>query len=160
MHRPLALLAATLLFAAPAAGQIRHHDAGAAMVQSLAAAMDANSDGAISLEELTETSALIFEKIDADSSGSLTFEEMTDWEFGLAEMAEFRGRGQAYDAAMGVVFDMFDRDNSGQVDGTEHSEAITRAAQYADTDNDGAMSFDEFYSNFIVNVALRNAMIE
>lgn len=135
-------------------------DAARAMVEEWAGVLDANGDRRIDGGEMAEGLSRVFPSVDADSSGSVSQAEFRDWEFGLAEMAAFRDRAQAYDAAMGVVFDLYDRDDDGALTMEEYREAIDRSMAYADFDEDGAMSYDEFRRGFIINVALRHAMVE
>jgi Ca2+-binding EF-hand superfamily protein len=166
MTRPLAALLclglATPLCAQEAGGPPPASltvDAARAQVEESAMLIDTNGDALIDRSEIDAASVAYFASIDVDGSGTLTRGEFLGWEFGLADMAAFRGRSQGYEAAMGMVFDFFDRDGDRLVAREELEVAIARAHLYADTNDDQALTFDEFRSNFIINVALRNAMV-
>ncbi|MFO6464026.1 EF-hand domain-containing protein [Jannaschia sp. KMU-145] len=163
MIRPAALLLAALAATSalaqetvPASATV---DAARAQIEALAAEMDVDGDARITLDELQAAAGQIFPSIDADASDGLTRAEFLGWEFGLAEMAAFRGRTQGYEAAMGMVFDLFDRDGSQGIDAAEFEAAMVESHAYADLDGDAALSAAEFRSNFVVNVALRNALV-
>ncbi len=73
-------------------------------------------------------------------------------------MAAHRDRAQAYHAAFGLVFDLFDRSGDARLDLAEYRTALDRSLDFADRDGDGAMTHDEFMRGFVPNVALRHAM--
>lgn len=134
-------------------------DAGRAAVEAFAARLDADGDRAIDRGELAAGAALAFPSIDKDGSGTVDAREWRDWEFGLGEMAAFRGRAQAYDAAMGIVFDLLDRDGDGALTAVEYRESMAAAHASADRNGDGRLGLGAFYQGFLVNVALRHAMV-
>ncbi|MEM7490041.1 MAG: EF-hand domain-containing protein [Pseudomonadota bacterium] len=135
-------------------------DAGRSQVEDFARALDADGDMSISAEELRTATMEIFPSADTDGSGAVDRAEFVGWKYGLADMAAFRGRDQGFDAAMGVVFDLFDRNDDGGLDPAEMEEGMMRSLAYADTDGDGAMALEEFYRDFLITVALRNGMVE
>ena len=130
------------------------------VLEAVAAALDADDDRIIAPAELAPAAASVFVSMDADRDGRLVLAEMLGWRDGLGEMAAFRGRSQAYEATLGLVFDMFDEDGDGAVDAPEHARAIRKAARLADADRDGELSMEEYRTRFMLNVALRNAMVE
>ena len=134
-------------------------DAARAAIETAAAEMDADGDGRITAAELQDGHAALFTSVDADASGEILRDELIGWEFGLGEMAAFRDRAQGFEAAMGMVFDLFDRDGDHGITAQEIAEGLVQAHAFADRDGDGALSYAEYRSNFVVNVALRNAMV-
>ena len=151
---------AAVLITMPAVAQDRptDHDAARALAEQFAATIDADADGDITVAEMTAFGDAVFASVDVDGSGTLSMEETRDWEFGMAEMAEFRGGSQGYDVAVAMVHDIIDRDDDGMVDPAEHRDAILRSRTYADTNEDGRLDEEEFLRGFIYNIAMRNAM--
>lgn len=133
-------------------------DNGLAQAESIAATMDADGDGGITAEEALSFAGPVFASIDADSSGGVSRAEMREWEFGMADLAAFRGRTQAYETAIAITFDAFDADRDGSIDEAEHSAGVARSVAQADADGDGAMSRAEFLDRFVYSVAMRNAL--
>lgn len=166
MTRTILALAATAFLATPALAQTLPADIsltvdpGRASIDAFAVAMDANNDGRISPVEMDSAARAVFASMDVDGDGALTEGEMTGWEHGMAHLAAFRGRSQAYDAAMGMVFEMLDRDMSGTVDAAEHARGMRAAWALADRDGDGVMSHAEFRDGFVVTAALRRGLAD
>ncbi|MBM2576351.1 EF-hand domain-containing protein [Jannaschia sp. Os4] len=159
----LRFLASTLLLAAaPASGQetdaAASVDAARAAVEAQALDLDADGDGLIGRAEVAAAVAASFPTFDADGSGDIDPREWEEWPFGFYDMALHRDRAQAYHAAFGLVFDLFDRSGDGRLDEAEFAGAMDRALDFADRDGDGAMSHEEFLRGFVPNVALRHAM--
>lgn len=160
----LALPLAMALLSVPAMAETLSADvsmtvnSGRAAVDAFAVAIDANRDGRISPVEMDTAGRAIFASMDVDGDGLLTRGEMTGWEHGAARLAEFRGRTEAYDAAIGMVFDLFDRDHSGGVDAAEHAKAMRDGWALADRDGDGVMSLNEFREGFVVTAAMRTGL--
>ncbi|MEM8850591.1 MAG: hypothetical protein AAGE03_11220 [Pseudomonadota bacterium] len=155
-------LAVLPLLVSPALAQTvpAEPDAARALMQSFAGTMDADQDGEISSAELVDFSDQVFQSLDTDGSGGIAAEELIEWEFGVADMAAFRGREQAYATAITFVHDLFDTDNDEAISPTEHREGILRSRDYADVDRDGRLVTAEFLRNFIYSMAIRSALIE
>ena len=161
--RHLAPALALIAFAAPSTAQTAAGlpaDAARSTIESFAREFDVDGDGRIARAELAGGVRTVFPSVDADGSGAVDRREFLEWEFGFADMARFRSREQAYEAAMGLVFELYDRDGSGAVDEGEYATAMDASLDYADVDEDGALTYDEFFRGFLINVALRNAMVE
>ncbi|MEM7643547.1 MAG: hypothetical protein AAF366_13605 [Pseudomonadota bacterium] len=135
-------------------------DAARALMQSFAVTMDADQDGEISAAEMVDFSDQVFESLDTDGSGGITAGELIGWEFGMADMAAFRAREQAYETIITFVHDLFDTDNDEAISAAEHREGILRSRDYADLDRDGRLVTAEFLRNFIYSMAIRSALSE
>jgi hypothetical protein len=61
---------------------------GGGMMRIMLAVMDADGDGALSLEEVQEAHARIFNHVDADDDGRVTLEEMQAFFHGTAPAAD------------------------------------------------------------------------
>lgn len=133
-------------------------DAAAAAIDAFALAIDTDRDGRLSPLETAAANRLVFASIDADGDGGLTALEMTSWPQGFRELAAFRNRTQAYDAAFGVLLDLLDRDRDGRIDADEHARGMAVAARLADVDGDGALSMAEFRRDFLVTSVLRRGL--
>lgn len=162
--RPTPVLSVLALLAAPAWAQstdlvAASVDAARAEIERTAAAADADADGRITPAEMRAVASALFPSIDADGSGAILRDEFLGWEFGLQDMAAFRDRAQGYEAAMGMAFDLFDRDGDHGIDAAELERGMDAASAYADRNGDGAMDRAEFRQNFVINVALRNALV-
>lgn len=144
---------------AETSGQVRP-DLGLAHAESIAAQMDADRDGLITAPEAEAVSGRVFASMDADASGDITRAEMRGWEFGMADLAAFRNRSQAYDTAIGIAFDVLDDDRDGRVTAAEHAAGIARSIAVSDADGDGGVSRTEFLQRFVYSVAMRNALQE
>ncbi|QPH54812.1 EF-hand domain-containing protein [Pontivivens ytuae] len=162
MKRPaFAALALSALLLNPALAQtLPQHDAGRAMGENFAQRIDADTDGIIGEGELLSFGEGVFASIDTDGDGTVSLAEMRDWRYGMADLAEFRERTQAYETSIAVLFDMFDRNNDGSVSVAEHEHALRMSSRYADLDEDGVLSWDEYLEGFIFNIAMRNALTE
>lgn len=135
-------------------------DAGLALAEAVATEVDVNGNGSAELREVLDYSREAFVAVDADGSGDVTFAEFETDIFGFRDLAEFRGRLQAYQTANRIAFDLFDRDNSGAVSLEEHELALANSVFYADLDGDSVLSRDEFLNGFIYFVVLRNGLVE
>ncbi len=158
---PTAALLAALAAAGPVLAQTdarARPDTGIARAESIAAEMDVDRDGKIALDEADAFAQRIFTSMDVDASGDLTLSEMRGWEFGMADIAAFRDRTQAYDTAIGIAFDVLDDDRDGRVTAAEHSDGIARSIAASDADGDGGVSRTEFLQRFVYSVAMRNAL--
>lgn len=135
-------------------------DAGLALAEAVATEVDANGNGSAELREVLDYSREAFVAVDADNSGDVSFTEFETDIFGFRDLAEFRGRLQAYQTANRIAFDLFDRDNSGAVSLEEHELAVANSVFYADLDGDSKLSREEFLNGFIYFVVLRNGLVE
>lgn len=151
------LAAAPLLAPVDASATV---DPGRAAIDAFAIAADANRDGRLSMVELESAGRVVFASMDVDADGAVTEAEMTGWRYGLADLAAFRGRAQAHDTAMGLVFDMMDRDRSGFVEAGEHRDGLARGWRNGDRDGDGRLSMAEFRDGFFITAALRRALTQ
>ncbi|QFU08351.1 EF hand [Rhodobacteraceae bacterium THAF1] len=147
-----------LVIGAPAVVAQPIADAARAQAELIAGAVDTDNDQHISLEEMTLFGDTVFTLIDADSDSQITRDEQEAFQLGMVEIADFRGRRQAYDTAQAIVFDIFDRDRDGVIARAEHDEGFVRAHAFADTDGDGTLTINEYLRGFIFNIAMRNAM--
>ncbi|MCK0167486.1 hypothetical protein MWU52_08000 [Jannaschia sp. S6380] len=158
-----AILAALPMQAAAASPGIeawRLVDASQAIIEDMGHQIDADHDGMISADEMDRAAREVFAAIDTDLDGVLTRGELFGWKVGMAEIAAFRGREQAYAATMNLVFDLLDRDGSNGLDAEEHAGGLVAARAMADRDGDGTMSLAEFRDAFLVSTAFRRALVE
>jgi len=115
-------------------------DAARSTVQANAREIDINDDGLISRQELLAAAAQAFPLYDADQSEDIDVNEFRESLFGFADMARVRDRQQAFDAAFGLVFDLFDREGDRRLSQQDLLDAVDRAFSYADHDSDNALS--------------------
>lgn len=135
-------------------------DAAVAQAEIIGQQMDANNDGVITQDEMHDFGGRLYDAMDADGSGQVALSEMSGWQFGMAEIAEFRGRATNYETAVAIVFDIFDRDNDQKMSRAEHLAAMNGALNLADLDDDGVLTMREYQDGFIFNIAVRNALEE
>lgn len=140
-------------------GNLRN-DPGRAIAEAIAAQVDADSDGFIDLAELDAAAEEAMAAIDRNDDGRMTRGELMSWQMGMAELAAFRDRAASYETVMAFVFDIFDRDNDSIVSPEEHRAAVLRSYDYADLDEDGRLTIEEYLGGFIFNVAMRSATVE
>ncbi|MFQ6549070.1 hypothetical protein AADZ90_014030 [Aestuariibius sp. 2305UL40-4] len=133
-------------------------DPGRAIAELFATQMDADRDGVLEDGEVIAFSEAVFSSMDIDGSGGLTFEEMRDWEHGMADLATFRHREEAFDASIGMAFALFDRDRDGLISPAEYKAGVRIAAGLADGDKNGTLTVNEYLDGFIFNVAMRTAL--
>ena len=160
MFRPALLASAVAaLLAVPAAADplAPTHDSARAMGEAFVMALDADRSGTVEAGELSAFAGAAFAAIDTDASGAVTRAEMLGWEDGPRAEAAFVGRAQGFDAAMGTVFDLFDRDGDGRLTRQEHETGVVKAAAFADLDGDGVLTTREFREGHVLEVAMRNA---
>ncbi len=150
------ILAAVAITVAPVA--LAERDQGRAMAELFAAQIDVDHDGTLEESEVLAFSDAVFASMDIDGSGGLTFEEMRDWEHGMADLAAFRHREDAFDASIGMAFALFDRDRDGLISPSEYEAGVRVAAGLADGDEDGNLTVNEYLDGFIFNIAMRTAL--
>lgn len=119
---------------------------------------DLNSNGTVSRDEMMEQGDNIFVSMDSDDDGNLSFDEFFGWDFGFKNLAEEKGREQAYETALKMVFNIWDRDANGFVTSIEQRAGVARDFVRNDLDGDYALSRPEFLGGFLINVALRTAL--
>lgn len=146
----IAMLSSTIALA--------ERDQGRAIAEQFAAQIDADHDGTLEEDEVLAFSKAVFASMDVDGSGGLTFEEMRDWEHGMADLAAFRHREEAFDASIGMAFALFDRDRDGLISPGEYETGVRVAAGLADGDQDGNLTVNEYLDGFIFNIAMRTAL--
>ncbi len=155
-----AILSLALAAAWPALAQTvpSEPDAARALAQNFAVSMDADRDGEISAAEMVAFSDQVFVSLDADGSGDVSVSELQTWEFGMGDIAAFRGREQAYMAVIALVHDIMDADKDGVVSAEEHREGILVSRDRSDVNRDGRLETEEFLRNFIYSMAMRSAL--
>ncbi|MEM1266002.1 MAG: hypothetical protein AAGI50_08310 [Pseudomonadota bacterium] len=126
-----------------------------AAAEALALDADIDRDGLLEAEELAAYETRIFESLDDNSDGRVTELEFVGWRYGLAEHAIEADRVEAYEATIGLLFDFYDRDNDGVIVEVESLVASSYAHDYADLDDDGALSYVEFATGHIYSMAIR-----
>ena len=147
--------------AAPVGAQrtIPTHDEGRALTEQLAGAVDEDGDGIIDPRELNAFAEAVFMSVDTDGDSAMSIAELAGWRYGMADIAAFRDRSQAFETTIAFVHDIFDRDDDGRVTPAEHAAAVAHSAAYADLDSDGVLTRDEYLDGFIFNVAMRSALV-
>ncbi len=120
--------------------------------------IDADHDGLATGDEFTAYSDLVLVSMDSDGSGDLSEQEFTSWGFGMQNLADAAGTRQGYDTALRVIFDYWDHDNDAAISAGELSDASMSSFAYADTSGDAMLDEAEFTDNFLLNIALRNAL--
>ncbi|MEO0991198.1 MAG: hypothetical protein AAFX00_09650 [Pseudomonadota bacterium] len=154
-----ALWVVALLAGGPAWGQgteARAPDASGVVAEIFAEQIDTDSDGKLSRMELLVFGVQVFASMDTDSDGDVSKAEWRDWEFGARDIAVFREKADSYDTAFGIVFDIFDRSQDGFISSDEFERAVLISTENADLDGDSALSVQEYVSNFIISIAIRN----
>lgn len=119
---------------------------------------DMNSDGFVSRDEMMEQGENIFFSMDANDDDALSFDEFFSWDFGFRNLAEDLGREQAYETALRIVFNIWDRNYDGVVSRKEQRAGIARDFGRNDLDGDYALSKSEFLGGFLINIAIRSAL--
>ncbi|MFQ6552843.1 hypothetical protein AAD018_010935 [Aestuariibius insulae] len=133
------------------------HDSAKAVGDMFARSIDVDLDGMISRRELIDFGDQVFVSVDQDGDGMIVLEELQTWQFGLADLAEFRGRDQAYLTSMAIVFDVMDRNNDQTVSSSEYERATLVSADYANVNGDDLLTREEYLQGYIFNIAMRNA---
>ncbi|SHJ30063.1 EF hand [Palleronia salina] len=157
MIRGSLAFATAILLGLPAVAQAPA-DAARAQIELIGFAIDTNHDQVISPDELATYGDVVFETLDRDGDDRLVLDEIASFRLGMTEIAEFRGRQQAYDTAQAIMFDIFDRDSDGGIGPDEHRSGFDRAFDFADLDGDGTLTMDEYSRGFIYNIAMRAAL--
>lgn len=150
-------VAALLLAALPAPAQ-DSRDAARAQAEQIAVAIDTDRDGTLSLSEIETYGTAVFDRLDSDGDDRMTRADVAAFRFGMTDIAEFRDRMQAYNTAQTILFDVFDHDHDGFVSRQEHESGFRRAYGFADLDEDGTLTMQEYGEGFIFNIAMRAAL--
>ncbi len=155
----MTFLAGLAITAGPvlATPQMDTHDSAKAVGDMFAQSIDVDLDGAISRRELIDFGDQVFVSVDQNADGMIVLEELQTWQFGLADLAEFRGRDQAYLTSMAIVFDVMDRNNDQSVSPSEYERATLVSADYANVNGDDLLTREEYLEGYIFNIAMRNA---
>lgn len=141
-----------------ASGPVFAQSEGAELAKLGFESSDLNGDGSISRDEMMEQGHNVFLSMDYNDDGALSFEEFFGWDFGFKNLAEDLGREQAYETALKIVFNLWDRDFDGLVTSQEQRAGVARDFGRNDLDGDYALSPAEFLGGFLVNVAIRTAL--
>ncbi|QUS57118.1 EF-hand domain-containing protein [Pseudovibrio brasiliensis] len=100
----------------------------------------------------------VFVSMDANDDDNLSFREYRSWDYGMMPLAEERGRVDAYNTAIRIVFAFKDRNGDGQISKAEHQQSMEFDFQRADSNADGYLTKDEFLNGHSIMVALRSAL--
>lgn len=123
--RPIPSLALATLLSAGAAH---------AMTEDAFHRVDTDGDGAISREEFLDLRRMMFAVIDADGSGTLTRQELDLARESASQNLKIRADKRIWNQ---------DTNGDGELSLAEYT-AQTRGFDFADRDNNGALSLDEF----------------
>mmetsp|Transcript_6660 Transcript_6660/g.12031 ORF Transcript_6660/g.12031 Transcript_6660/m.12031 type:complete len:412 (-) Transcript_6660:161-1396(-) len=128
---------------------------------------DLDGDGTVSCDELQQwmaasgyyvtdaQAAMVFRQLDTDNSGDLNFEQFV--------ATEIHFRAQVDDVFMQSAFKLMDKDGDGEITheelqgamtdaGSSMSEEIERVFRSVDKDDNGSISFDEFFEFWRENI--------
>jgi len=144
-------------FTAPVAA-IAEENEGRRLAELAFSGLDTADRGHIDQGEFTNFGSDVFYSMDYDQNDSLSLDEFMNWDYGMSGVAEERGRVEAYETALRVVFAFWDRDGDGDVNRTEHRQSLNFDFQRADVNGDALLTQEEFTSGFSVMVALRAAL--
>lgn len=158
MFRLIPIAAALVLATAPTAQA--DHDAVRAISEAMAFSIDADHSGLLDRAELEAFGMAVFQRMDINGSGTVTRLEAARWEDGMSDMAVHRGRMDAYEAAIGVVFDLFDTNGDGALDPAEQRAGLCAATTAADSDGDGALTKGEYRDRHLFSIAMRNVFAD
>lgn len=158
MKRLIITFSLAALLAAPTVSMAQD-DKGRNLAGLAFESIDTAERGFVDMGEFLSFGGDIFVSMDADESNHLSLEEFTSWDYGMLEVAQDRGREQAYEAALRIVFAFWDRDGSGEVSRTEHRQSLSFDFQRADTNGDALLDKPEFFGGFTVMVALQAALV-
>lgn len=147
--------AVSLALAAPAMAE---ESEGRRLAELAFATLDTADRGFIDQGEFSTFGGDVFFSMDTDESASITLAEFLNWDYGMGNLAIERGREDAYETALRVVFAFWDRDGDGKITRTEHRQSLNADFRRADTDNDAVLTQAEFTGGFSVMVALRAAI--
>jgi hypothetical protein len=153
---PLVLPAVAATWASDAAAQ--DQPLGTQLAQLQFRDIDVDHNGLATADEFTAYGDLTMVSMDSDGSGDLSEQEFTSWGFGMHNLADATGTRQGYDTALRVIFDYWDHDNDAEISAGELSDASMSSFAYADTSGDVMLDEAEFSDNFLLNIALRNAL--
>jgi Ca2+-binding EF-hand superfamily protein len=157
MNRFAIVASLCVTFTAPVATFAEENE-GRRLADLAFSSLDTADRGDIDQGEFSNFGSDVFLSMDGDENGSLSLKEFMSWDYGMSGVAEERGRVEAYETALRIVFAFWDRDGDGNVSRTEHRQSLNFDFQRADTDNDTLLSQEEFTSGFSVMVALRAAL--
>lgn len=108
-----------------------------ATMDTIAASMDTDSDGAVVPAEHRDFTVAAIASMDHDGDGTVDASEFLGWDMGLSQLAAAIGRDAAYTSMKTRVFSVWDADGNGVIAPSEaHAQAATEFAR-ADADRDG-----------------------
>lgn len=152
-------LAASLIVAASVAGTVQAQTTEGRELARLAfQSVDANGDGYLSLTEEQEFGANVFVSMDYDDNAVISWDEYKTWDFGFSNVAEDSDRGDRYNTALKILFDLWDRNDDQLLTAGEQQRAMTADFFQADEDRDGRLSEKEFLRHSMINIAFRAAL--
>lgn len=157
MNQTIIALSLVAAIALPAMASAQENE-GRRLAELAFASVDSAERGFIDMGEFTNFGNDVFTSMDVDDSGKLSLEEYMGWDFGMLPLAEERGRVDAYETALRIVFAFRDRNGDGEISKTEHRQSMNFDFQRADTDGDAVLTEAEFLSGFPVMVAIRAAV--
>ena len=120
--------------------------------------VDQAERGYIDQGEYTSFGGDVFVSMDYDGNSKLSLGEFLSWGFGMEQIAEEKGRGDAYETGMRVVFAFWDRNGDNQITKTEFRQSIAADFRRADFDNNAVLTEEEFLLGFSINIAARAAI--
>jgi hypothetical protein len=158
MKNALIACAAGLLITSPSFAGTDDIGPGQELAKLIFGSIDSNSGGLADMGHFTAFGNDIFVSMDGNDDGKITLEEFQEWDFGFNFIAEDEGQQRAYDTAQKILFAVWDRDNNGEINGSEYHKSMTADFRRADINDDAFLSEDEFLQGYIVNRAYRAAV--
>jgi Ca2+-binding EF-hand superfamily protein len=114
--------------------------AGVEILRGLFASYDYSRDGRITPREFNVFTEVAFVSMDTDANERVSREEFMAWDPGFANLAEQRGKEQAFNSAKREAFRAWDRDGNGNLDAIEMSVNGAHDFIIADEDRNGSLS--------------------
>ncbi len=150
-----ACLTAALAVAAPA---IAADSEGRELAETLFDGIDDTNRGYLDQGQFRNFGKDVFVSMDTDEDRQLTLKEFMSWDYGMRLIAEEKGREEAYETALRVIFSFWDRDGDGTIAAVEQNRSLGNDFRRADLDEDALLTKEEFLNGFSVMVALRAAI--
>ncbi|WBU57319.1 hypothetical protein [Paracoccus sediminicola] len=153
--RSLAYASFALAVAAPAVAQ---QQSPGDLAQTLFETIDADGDNALTPQERDGYTQDVVASMDLDESGGIDMDEFLNWGFGMGVIADDLGRSTQYQTASRIIYKFMDYDDDGAVTGEEMGRFQEAAFAYANQNEDGALTADEFHSHHFINIATQEAL--